>query len=82
VTPEPTRFVPTTHSARFVDSREGLSGMLAEHYVDFSFYYPKTRVADTGAGVAGARNFVRVDRILDGNKELTQESFAVGWPQG
>jgi hypothetical protein len=77
--PEPSGFVPPTHSARFVNSKEGLSGALAEHYVDFSFYYPRTWVVDTKAGVAGARNFVKVDRILDSNPELTQENFTVGW---
>lgn len=77
--PEPTVFIPPTHSARFVNSRKDLSGALAEHYVDFSFYYPKTWVEDTKAGVAGARNFVKVDRILDSNPELTQENFTVGW---
>jgi hypothetical protein len=61
----------------FVNSSANLDGDLAKHYVDFSFYYPKTWQKDPKAGVPGARNFVQVARSLPG--DLTQESFAVGW---
>jgi hypothetical protein len=74
-TPEP--FIPPANTARFANSREGLDGKLAEHYVDFSFYYPKNWVPDPTAGKAGATNFAKVDRFL--SADLTQENFAVGW---
>jgi hypothetical protein len=76
VKPEP-EFVPPANTVRFVNSRTGLDGKLAEHYVDFSFYYPKNWVRDPAAGKAGATNFAKVDRVL--RDDLTQENFAVGW---
>jgi|GEM_PF-3930946 len=62
---------------RFVNSIDNLDGDLAQHYVDFSFNYPRTWRRYGDAGVPGARNFVRVERSLPG--ERTQENFAVGW---
>ena len=70
-------FVPPPNHVQFINSREGLDGKLAEHYVDFSFYYPKNWVPDPAAGKAGATNFAKVDRFL--RADLTQENFAVGW---
>lgn len=70
-------FVPPPGSARFVNSSEKLDGKLAEHYVDFSFYYPRGWKADPKSGVAGASNFVKVERLLP--PDYTQESFAVAW---
>jgi len=73
----PTNYIPPGHTAFFVNSREGLNGKLAEHYVDFSFYYPKSWVPDFAAGKPLATNFAKVERVL--RDDLTQENFAVGW---
>ena len=75
-TPQDT-FVPPAGTVQFVNSNEKLDGKLAEHYLDFSFYYPEKWALDPKAGVAGASNFVKVDRRLPPN--FTQENFAVGW---
>ena len=75
-TPEDT-FVAPAGTVQFVNSNEKLDGKLAEHYLDFSFYYPEKWSRDPKAGVAGASNFVKVDRVLP--PDFTQENFAVGW---
>ena len=75
-TPEDT-FVPPSGTVQFVNSNEKLDGKLAEHYLDFSFYYPEKWTRDPKSGVAGASNFVKVDRVLP--PDFTQENFAVGW---
>jgi hypothetical protein len=64
-------------AVQFVNSSARLDGKLAEHYVDFSFYYPKNWQKDPNAGVSGASNFARVERRLP--PDFTQENFAVGW---
>ena len=74
--PEDT-FVPPSGTVQFVNSNERLDGKLAEHYMDFSFYYPENWSRDPKAGVGGATNFVKVDRMLP--PDFTQENFAVGW---
>jgi hypothetical protein len=83
-TPEPTieqpsptpddTFVPPPNAVQFTNSNEGLEGALAEHYFDFSFYYPQTweRIRKPSAA-----NFVEVERRIPPN--LTQESFVVSW---
>src|SRR6185503_3335398 len=77
-TPAPeAAYVPPAGTVKFENSNEKLDGKLAEHYFDFSFYYPKSWVADPKAGVAGATNFVKVQRSLP--PALVQETFAVGW---
>ena len=75
-TPEDT-FVPPAGTVQFINANDNLDGKLAEHYIDFSFYYPEKWARDPKAGVAGASNFVKVDRRLPPN--FTQENFAVGW---
>lgn len=77
--PEPTvaEFVPPADATKFENSNERLDGKLAEHYLDFSFYYPKAWETDPKAGVVGATNFVKVERRLP--PDFTQENFAVGW---
>jgi hypothetical protein len=75
-TPEDT-FVPPPDTVQFENSAANLDGRLAEHYFDFSFYYPKSWRRDPNAGVPGATNFVKVDRSLPPN--FIQENFAVGW---
>ena len=70
-------FEAPPNSLKFVNSRASLDGKLAEHYADFSFYYPRLWTLDAKSGVPGASNFVKVDRIIPPN--FRQESFAVGW---
>ena len=70
-------YSPPADAVQFVNSKDRLDGKLAEHYVDFSFYYPKGWQKDSKAGVAGAVNFARVERRLP--PDFTQENFAVGW---
>ena len=70
-------FVPPSGTVQFANSNDNLDGRLAEHYFDFSFYYPEWWARDPKAGVTGATNFVRVDRMLP--PDFTQENFAVGW---
>jgi hypothetical protein len=74
--PEET-YVPPPGTVKFENLKEKLDGKLAEHYFDFSFYYPQGWKRDPKSGVAGAQNFVSVERSLQPN--LTQERFAVGW---
>jgi hypothetical protein len=70
-------FVPPPNTVKFTNSQANLDGKLAEHYLDFSFYYPKTWTVDSKAGVPGASNFAKVERMLP--PDFTQENFAVGW---
>ena len=67
-------FVPPPNTVEFASSKDGLPGALADHYFDFSFYYPKSwqRVERPNA-----TNFVEVERKLPPN--FTQENFVVGW---
>lgn len=77
--PSPTEqaFVPPADAIEFTNSNANLDGRLAEHYLDFSFYYPKGWVKDPKSGVKGATNFILVERALP-TKE-TQENVAVSW---
>jgi hypothetical protein len=75
--PEPPAYSPPADAIEFVNSKTKLDGRLAEHYVDFSFYYPQRWERDPAAGVSGASNFVKVERRLP--PSFTQENFAVGW---
>lgn len=75
--PEPPAYSPPADAVEFVNSKTNLDGKLAEHYVDFSFYYPNSWVKDPTAGVRGARNFAQVERRLP--PDFTQENFAVAW---
>ena len=77
VVPEPPPYSPPADAVEFVNSIKNLDGKLAEHYVDFSFYYPNRWDKDPTAGVLGASNFAKVERRLP--PTFTQENFAVGW---
>jgi hypothetical protein len=75
--PSPTpadTFVPPPNTVQFTSSKEGLQGPLADHYFDFSFYYPQSWQRSQRPSSA---NFVEVERKLPPN--LTQENFVVGW---
>jgi hypothetical protein len=65
------------NSTQFVNSSSSLDGKLAENYSDFSFYYPNAWEKDPKTGVAGASNFIRVERRLP--PDFTQENFGVSW---
>jgi hypothetical protein len=75
--PSVEEYVPPAGTTPFVNSKDTLDGRLAEHYFDFSFYYPSAWTKDPKAGVPGAANFARVERHLP--PDFTQESFSVGW---
>ena len=68
---------PGPNETQFVNASANLDGKLAENYSDFSFNYPGTWEKDPKAGVAGASNFVKVERRLP--PDFTQENFAVSW---
>lgn len=72
-----TEYVAPPNTLKFTNSQVNLDGKLAEHYLDFSFYYPNTWNVDPKAGVPGASNFAKVERRLP--PDFTQENFAVGW---
>jgi hypothetical protein len=76
-TSTPTPQPPPPNATQFVNSRASLDGKLAEKYSNFSFYYPNTWERDPKSGVAGASNFIRVERRLP--PDFTQENFAVSW---
>lgn len=75
--PEAVAFVPPAGAIKFSNSKDNIDGKLAEHYIDFSFYYPKSWETDPKAGISGASNFTKVERRLP--PDFTQENFAVGW---
>ena len=70
-------FVAPPGTTKFANSTTNLDGKLAEHYIEFTFYYPENWLIDKKAGVAGSSNFVKVERLLP--PDFTQENFAVGW---
>jgi hypothetical protein len=70
-------FVAPPNTVKFTNSPANLEGKLAEHYLDFSFYYPNNWVPDPKAGLHGSSNFTKVERRLP--PDFTQENFAVGW---
>jgi hypothetical protein len=65
------------NSTQFVSKRNNLNSLLAQHYMDFSFYYPRSWELDQKAGGEGSTNFVKVERRLP--PDFTQENFAVGY---
>jgi hypothetical protein len=71
-------YVPPPNTVKFENAKESLDAKLAEHYFDFSFYYPLawTIVPKT----AGGSSFVKVERRLP--PDFTQENLAVGWYDG
>jgi hypothetical protein len=77
-TPEPEKtepeYVAPPDTTKFTNSQANLEGKLAEHYLDFSFYYPNSWVADPKAGGASG-NFAKFERRLP--PDFTQENFAV-----
>src|SRR5712692_2748305 len=74
---EPPPYSPPSDAVEFVNSNKNLEGKLAEHYVDFNFYYPERWVKDPKAGVPGATNFARLQRQL--SPDAPQEILSVSW---
>lgn len=68
-------FVAPPNTVKFENSNASLEGKLAEHYFDFSFYYPSgwTVVPKSPSGAS----FIKVERRLP--PDFTQENFSVGW---
>jgi hypothetical protein len=60
--------------ARYVNTREGRTGNLAQNYVDFSFSHPKTWTVKTDD--PDNINFVTVERSVEGR---TYENLNVGY---
>jgi hypothetical protein len=77
IKPAAPEFVAPPNTTLFTNSQANLDGQLAEHYFDFSFYYPDNWVLDPKAGTAGSGNFAKVERRLP--PDFTQENFAVRW---
>ena len=76
--PEP--FVPSAGDVQFANSKATLDGELADHYVDFSFYYPQTWTKDPKAGVPGATSFATVAReFSEKTADYIQERALVSW---
>ena len=67
---EPPPYNPPADAVQFVNSKEELSGRLAENFVAFSFYYPNRWIK-----VPSNENFVSVERRLP--PDFTQERFGV-----
>jgi hypothetical protein len=77
---EPPAFVPPADAVQFTNSRQNLDGDLAEHYVGFSFYYPRTWTKDPKAGIHGATSFAKVDRqFSDSTGDFIQERALFNW---
>jgi hypothetical protein len=76
-TPQEDNYVPPLGTTAFENSKEGLDGKLAEHYFDFSFYYPESWQKDPKARASGSSSFVGVERRLP--PDFTQEKLTVGW---
>jgi hypothetical protein len=80
---QPTSWQAAASSKSFVNSRAQLTGDLADNYSDFSFQYPGNWRLDPVAGKPGAKNFVKVERIMEDEAgRFTQENLAVGWFTG
>jgi hypothetical protein len=78
--PEILPYEPGPGMTQFVNSKARLDGKLADHYIDFSFYYPQSWQVDPQAGVPGASNFARVMKMEeDETGEYLLESAALSW---
>jgi hypothetical protein len=75
--PAEAEFVAPPNTTKFANAAGNLDGKLAEHFLDFSFYYPNDWQPDPKAGTASSGNFAKVERRLP--PDFTQENFAVRW---
>jgi hypothetical protein len=70
-------FVAPPNTVKFTNSQANLDSKLAEHYFDFSFYYPSSWKVVPKANASGGASFIKVERSLP--PDFTQENFGVGW---
>jgi hypothetical protein len=75
---KPAPFEPPPDALKLTNSKANLDGELAAHYVDFSFYYPRTWKKDPNAGMRGASSFAKVEReFSDKTADYVQERVVV-----
>ena len=73
-------FVPSSDAVQFTSAKTDLDGDLADHFVGFSFYYPRSWTKDPTAGVRGASSFAKVQRQLsDQTGDYIQERVVISW---
>ena len=73
-------FTPSSDAVQFTNAKTNLDGDLADHFVGFSFYYPRTWTKDPTAGVRGASSFAKVQRQLsDETGDYIQERVVISW---
>ena len=77
-TPAEPAFVPPPGTTKYDSSASKFEGKLADHYFDFSFYYPSNWELDPKAGVGDSGNFVKVQRLMKPD-QATMENVAVRW---
>ena len=70
-------FVAPSNTVEFTNSQANLDSKLAEHYFDFSFYYPSEWKVAPKTSASGGTSFIKVERSLP--PDFTQENFGVGW---
>jgi len=70
-------FVAPPNTVKFTNSQANLDSKLAEHYFDFSFYYPSDWKVVPKSSASGGTSFIKVERSLP--PDFTQENFGVGW---
>lgn len=77
--PQP-EFVPPADTTKFANSSATLDGKLAEHYFDFSFYYPNGWTPDPKAGKPGAINFAKFENTQeDSTGVYLLQNTSVSW---
>ena len=70
-------FVAPPNTVKFTNSQANLDSKLAEHYFDFSFYYPSDWKVVPKSSASEGTSFIKVERSLP--PDFTQENFGVGW---
>jgi hypothetical protein len=71
-----TEYVAPPNTLKFTNSQANLDGKLAEHYLDFSFYYPNTWHVDPKA----TNYFVKVEKTREDAKGVyLLESASLSW---
>lgn len=74
---EPEPFVPSADLVRFENAKDKLDGKLAENYVGFSFYYPRSWELNPSTGTG---TFARVERIEEDDTGVyLLESAGFNW---
>ena len=68
-------YVPPLDTVKFTNSEANLDGKLAEHYLDFSFYYPRTWQTDPKSDV-----FVKIEKTQEDDTGVyLLENASVSW---